>query len=124
VYYVRPTGRCPGKDFLQEDCQQGFRKKFVDGQFQTIVHQLGAKYVNDYRFAPLHGDGKPLWEFKHKDHRLYCLRMVSADDKVEIVLFNGWIKDKKAKRGQSREEGERISTAKMLLGEFWAEPKG
>lgn len=122
VYYVRPGGRCSGKDFLRQDCHQGFRKKF-EGQFQNIVRHLGGHYVNDYRLAPLHGEGKPLWEFKHKDHRLYCLRLVLADAKVDIVLFNGWIKDKKAKKGQSREEGERINTAKTLHAEFLAEPK-
>ncbi len=118
-YYVRFNKRCPGKDFLEYECQQNFSKRFK-GQFQQIVNHQGATCINDYRFYPLRGDGTPLWEFKEHDHRLYCSREVIGKG-VEIVLFNGWIKDKK---GKAKEERAQIKRAKTLLGEYGTEPKG
>jgi len=80
---------------------------------------MGAKYVNETRFKPLHGDGKPLWEFKEHDHRLYCIRFVETGDRADVVLLNGWIKDKE---GKTKRENSQIATAKTLYAEY--QPSG
>jgi hypothetical protein len=70
------------------------------------------------RFKPLAGDGKPLWEFKEADHRFYCVRRNLEGGCVELVLLDGWVKDKK---GKSKEEKREIQGAKALLSEYLAE---
>jgi hypothetical protein len=112
--FLRQGGRCPARDFLDRECHKAERKKLL-GSFQSIVVTTGPKYHNPQRFTPLHGEaGKPLWEFKEHDHRLYCLRVVDGTV-VEIVLFNGWIKDKD---GKSQEEAREITKAQNLLSEY------
>jgi hypothetical protein len=81
------------------------RKKF-DGQFDALV-KLGAEYENQQRIRPLHGKGKPLWEFKEHDHRIYCRRSVVDQTKVEIALLSGWIKDKEGKTDKEEREIEK-----------------
>lgn len=90
-------------------------KKFK-GSFHALT-LMGSDYVNDQRFKPLTGKGKPLWEFKEFDHRLYCVRTVFGDS-VEIVLLNGWSKYKK---GKSREEPSQVDRALLLYEEYLAE---
>jgi hypothetical protein len=95
-------------------------KKFK-GSFDALS-KMGAEYYNPQRFKPLVGNGTPLWEFKEFDHRLYCYRRPDATNvNVEVVLFNGWVKDKE---GRSREEVEKVATAQSLLSEFLAEYPG
>ena len=89
------------------------------GQFQTLT-VMGAKYHNQQRFWGLSGDGKPLWEFKEHDHRLYCARLV-MEERIIAVLFSGWIKDKK---GKTEREKREVSRAITLYNEFVAEFKG
>ena len=74
---------------------------------------MGSDYQIRERFTPLHGAGKPLWEFKEHDHRLYCARLVIGKF-VDVILLNGWVKDK---RGKAREEPRHIAAAKNLLAE-------
>jgi hypothetical protein len=95
-------------DFVPE-----MRKKFA-GQFDALSKQ-GSLYENHQRFRPLHGKGKPLWEFKEFDHRIYCNRSVVEQTKVEIVLLSGWVKDKAGKTGK---EDREIEKALGLLGEM------
>jgi hypothetical protein len=93
--------------------------KKLSGGFQALT-VMGKDYVNDQRFRPLTKKaGKPLWEFKEHDHRLYCARIVRGNA-VEIVLLHGWSKDKE---GPSREEDQQIATAISLYEEFLAETK-
>jgi len=75
---------------------------------------MGTKYYNPQRFKPLIGDGKPLWEFKEFDHRLYCYRECIGEV-VKVILFNGWEKQKK---GKSKEENAQIATAQRLFQEY------
>jgi hypothetical protein len=94
-------------------------KKFR-GSFDALS-KMGAAYYNEQRFKALTGNGKPLWEFKEHDHRLYCFRRVEGQ-RVAIVLLDGWIKDKE---GRSKQETHRIQAALGLLIEFLAEfPQG
>jgi hypothetical protein len=66
------------------------------------------------RFTPLRRDpGKPLWEFKEGDHRIYCHRIADGLA-VKIILLSGCVKDKNRSK---REDGE-VLTAKNLLNEF------
>jgi hypothetical protein len=88
-----------------------------DGAFRSIVHDTGARFENYERFHALTGTGKPLWEFKEHDHRIYCHRKVEGD-RVNVVLLHGWIKDKK---GRSLQEGNEVTRAQNLLQEFLAE---
>ena len=118
VKYVRPNGRCPTKDFL-DAIDHKMRKRFY-GQFDALT-KVGATYVNNERFRPLHKAGKPLWEFKEHDHRLYCLRTVEPPDAVAIVLFSGWIKQKS---GKTEVEDREIDHALLIYGEFMDEYKG
>jgi hypothetical protein len=95
------------------------QRKFA-GQFDALTKQ-GSRYCNQERFRPLRDKGKPLWEFKEHDHRLYCLR-IAKQESVLAVLFSGWIKDKK---GKGREEAREIEKAKSLYEEFQREyPRG
>lgn len=110
--YVRTNKRCPADDFFgSRRCTLG--KRF-NGQFDALT-KTGASYVNDQRFTPLRGAGKPLWEFKEFDHRLYCWRRVVPPNFVVIVLFSGWVKQKK---GKSKMEGREIKHAMDLYQEF------
>jgi len=77
----------------------------------------GRRHENHQRFKALSGKGKPLWEFKEFDHRVYCSRECRGDW-VEVVLLYGWTKQK---RGKSREEDSEISTALRLYDEYQTE---
>lgn len=113
--FVRPSnGRCPACDLLGR-IESRFRKRFL-GSFDALG-KTGASYHNEQRFKALHGDGKPLWEFKEHDHRLYCYRKPRGDS-VDVVLLDGWIKDKK---GKTEMENSRITAAQNLRSEFIAE---
>jgi hypothetical protein len=109
--YRRPNHKCPAKEFL-DGCQKNMRKRF-DGSFSALT-MMGPSYHNPQRFKPLQGKGKPLWEFKEHDHRLYCSREV-VGDWVEVVLLSGWVKDK---AGKSSEENAQIEKALNLLNEL------
>jgi hypothetical protein len=89
------------------------------GQFQALTTQ--ANYANSERFKPLRGDGKPLWEFKEHDHRLYCYREVVPPSALSIVLLSGWVKQKK---GKTDKEDREIKHAIDLHGEFMRERGG
>jgi len=118
--FERQNRRSPAQEFLGE-LQRPIFTKF-SGQFRALVVDQGAKYSNQQRFWPLHGKAKPLWEFKEKNHRLYCLRRDIGGGSVMVVLFNGWVKDKK--KNSDREPRE-IQKALDLLAEFLAElPEG
>jgi hypothetical protein len=102
--FVRANGRSPTDEFFN-DVAPRVRKKFL-GQLDAIT-KLGASYCNHQRFKPLHEYGKPLWEFKESDHRLYCHRQVLAANTLFIVLFNGWVKQKKGKTDREQREIEK-----------------
>jgi hypothetical protein len=109
--FERPSGRCPVADFL-DGCDRKERKKF-DGSFGALL-RMGSRYANHQRFKPLHDQGKPLWEFKEFDHRIYCARVVFGI-KVRIVLLWGWVKDK---AGKAKQEQNEIVTALHLYSEY------
>jgi hypothetical protein len=111
VLFVRENERCPADVFLKA-CDEKYYKRFI-GSFRALT-SMGDRYQNDQRFKPLQGNGKPLWEFKEFDHRLYCVREVQ-DGIVRVVLLNGWVKDK---AGRSRQEANEIVTAKNLCAEY------
>jgi hypothetical protein len=94
------------------------RKKFR-GQFDALT-KMGAPYHNGQRFRPLGGDGKPLWEFKEFDHRLYVARFVTGST-VVLVLLSGWVKEK---RGRTEIEDREIRKAMDLYYEFLKEYPG
>lgn len=96
------------------------RKRFA-GQLRSLATDQGARYCNQQRFKQLHTNGKPLWEFKEADHRVYCFRRVVDNGAVVIVLFNGWVKDKEGKTGKEQREIER---ALVLYNEFLNEFPG
>jgi len=81
----------------------------------------GTAYENHQRFHSLRGDGKPLWEFKEHDHRLYCARLPRGAGRMDIVLFNGWIKER---NGRTEREDREIEKAVSLYNEFLAEYPG
>lgn len=112
--FRRRNHRCPAQDFLK-GLNQEMAKKFK-GAFHALTI-MGSEYVNSQRFKPLTGKGKPLWEFKEFDHRLYCVRIVTGSI-VDIVLLNGWSKDK---GGKGKEEPEHIDRAILLYEEYMAE---
>ncbi len=116
--YIRVNGRCPSCDFLKA-LDSKTAKKFA-GSFDALS-KMGAPYTNPQRFKGLINGGKPLWEFKEHDHRLYCVRHVE-DQRVCVTLLDGWIKDKE---GRNKEELRRIQAAKNLYAEFLSEyPSG
>src|SRR5262249_37133716 len=86
------------------------------GSMQGLM-DMGLRYINSERFKPLGGEGKPLWEFKEHDHRLYCHREVRGDF-VHAILLNGWVKGKEKGKLQETREIER---AKSLLAEYLTE---
>jgi len=92
------------------------------GQFHALG-QIGSDYCNQQRFWPLSGEGKPLWEFKEHDHRLYCFRKITGltTKTISVVLFGGWIKDK---RGKTEEEKQKVRTAISIYKEFSQEYPG
>jgi hypothetical protein len=117
--FLRDSGRCPSSDFLSDLTAQT-EKKFK-GSFDALS-KVGASYHNHERFRPLTKEGgKPLWEFKEFDHRLYCFRLQTSATLVDVVLLNGWTKDK---AGRSKEEDHKIKSAQTLLAEFLAEYPG
>lgn len=90
------------------------------GQFHVLTIS-GAQYHQQQQFRPLSGHGKPLWEFKEHDHRLYCYRKPYEGASVLIVLLNGWVKDKE---GKTREEDREIEKAQSLCNEYMNEYPG
>jgi hypothetical protein len=92
-------------------------KKFT-GQFDALTKC--PNYCNHQRFRPLSAKGKPLWEFKEHDHRLYCFRKVVAN-MIIVALFNGWVKDK---QGKTEKEAREIEKALCLYAEFMNEFPG
>ena len=95
--------------------------KRFKGQFGALS-KIGADYENYERFRPLGGDGKPLWEFKEFDHRLYCHRRVQQSNKVlDIILLSGWVKEK---AGRTAREDREIAKAHNTYGEFLDEYPG
>jgi hypothetical protein len=94
--------------------------KRFNGQFDALT-KTGADYCNHQRFRPLTGKGKPLWEFKEHDHRLYCFRRILRANLILVVLFNGWIKDKEGKTDREKRE---IEKAIDLYTEFSEEFPG
>ena len=113
LFFVRPfNDRCPAEEFLN-DLEPGMRKKFM-GQFDALT-KAGSDYCNNQRFIPLGGDGKPLWEFKEFDHRLYCRRTVVPPRSITVVLLSGWIKQKK---GKSKHEDREVKRAQDLYVEL------
>lgn len=113
LLFRRTNGKSPAEDFLN-GCDQKMRPKF-NGSFEA-VSSMGARYLNSERFKPLQDKGKPLWEFKEHDHRLFCFRKQTGDS-VVIVLLNGWVKDK---AGRSKEEAREITRAQGVLADFMA----
>jgi hypothetical protein len=118
VKYVRANERCPADSFLN-GLDSKMRKRFA-GQFDAIS-KMGSEYENHQRFTPLRGCGKPLWEFKEHDHRLYCFRQVLQARAILIVLFSGWIKQK---AGKTEREDREIERAMQLYKNFMDEYPG
>ena len=117
--YWREGGRSPAADFLNSIGWQMLKK--FKGQFDALT-KIGADYENYQRFRALAGAGKPLWEFKEFDHRLYCYRKVVQGSKaLEVVLLSGWVKEKK---GRTEKEDREIAKAHSLYGEFVDEYPG
>lgn len=98
--------------------EKPMRNRFL-GQCAALTRD--PNYVNQQRFHPLHGDGKPLWELKEHDHRLYCVRIPVGAGRIDLVLLNGWIKDK---NGRTEREDREIEKAKKLYKEFLTEYPG
>ena len=94
------------------------RNRFL-GQFWALTKDAG--YVNHQRFRPLRDKGKPLWEFKEHDHRLYCIRLAVGVDRIDVVLLSGWVKDKDGRTGR---EDREIEKARGLNEEFLTEYPG
>jgi len=90
------------------------------GQMDALMKQ-GSDYCNHQRFRPLTGEGKPLWEFKEHDHRLYCFRRVLRANLILVVLFGGWVKDKE---GKTDKENREIKKSHDLYMEFSEEFPG
>jgi hypothetical protein len=93
-------------------------KKFR-GSLDALM-KMGTLYVNQQRFTPLHGEGRPLWEFKEFDHRLYCHRHAEGNF-VRIVLLSGWVKEKK---GRTEREDREIQRAQDIYAEYLSELSG
>ena len=92
------------------------------GQLDALTKDGGGtEYENYQRFRALRDAGKPLWEFKEHDHRLYCARLPRGGGKMDIVLLSGWIKDK---QGKTEKEVRQVERAISLYNEFLAEYPG
>lgn len=89
------------------------------GQFEALSKI--PNYCNPQRFKPLVKKGKPLWEFKEFDHRIYCFRR-AVGNVLTIVLFSGWIKDKRGRT--NREDREVASAISLYEDEFLKEFPG
>jgi hypothetical protein len=85
------------------------------GAFDAVSKHGTDIPANHQRYKPLGGKGKPLWEFKEHHSRIYCERLVIAENKVLITLFNGWSKDKE---GRTNREDTEITKAQTLYLEF------
>jgi hypothetical protein len=118
VRYVRANERCPTDEFFK-GMDSRMVKKFK-GQF-TAITKKGESYSNDQRFTALRGYGKPLWEFKEFDHRLYCYRKVIPPSAVFLVLLSGWVKQK---TGKTEKEQREIKRAMDLYEDFIKEQGG
>ena len=114
VLLFKRGDRIPAQDFL-DNLTERDKKKFY-GNFGAFV-ELGPRYRNLVRFKPLRDKGKPLWEFKEHDHRLYCLRR-QVGDHAYVVLLCGWTKDKAGKHPQ---EARSIQRAQSLRNEVEAD---
>jgi hypothetical protein len=117
--FVRENSRCPADVFLGE-CEGNYKKKF-QGSFDSLTKQ-GADYENQVRFKGLHDYGRPLWEFKEHDHRIYAVREIlnigeGSEKKLiaVVVLLNGWKKDKD---GKAKEEKIKIAAGQTLYAEY------
>jgi hypothetical protein len=95
------------------------RKRFL-GQFDALT-KTGSSYINKQRFTSLNEQGKPLWEFKEHDHRLYCVRKIIPPNNISIILLSGWIKQKS---GKTDKESREIQHAQMIYNEFLIESGG
>ena len=105
--YERQNGRCHAQDFL-DDLQRPMQKKFAAQMDALTKSDRPTEFCNQQRFWPLHGKGKPLWEFKEHDHRLYCFRRVVAKNTaLVVVLLYGWVKDKGGKTEREKREIEK-----------------
>jgi hypothetical protein len=92
------------------------------GQLASMSKEgCGTEYENPERFRSLRNKGKPLWELKEHDHRLYCARIPRDVPNMDIVLFNGWKKDKE---GRTDREDRQIEKAISLYNEFLEEYPG
>ena len=114
-----PERRCPAEEFL-DGLEHGTRKKFL-GQFDALTKYGTDIPVNPQRYKPLGEEGKPLWEFKQHDERLYFERIVFEGQNVLITLFNGWTKDKE---GRTKREDNEIQRAKRLYEQLQLERGG
>lgn len=110
-FYIRQNGDSPAREFF-DDCQPSMRNKF-EGSFEALV-KMGKAYEFRERFTPLSGVGKPLWEFKEHDARIYCERIAFGNGSVQAFLLLGWTKDK---AGKAREEPIRIKAALAIYQE-------
>lgn len=106
------NNRCPAREFLS-GLQERDEKKF-EISFGALA-KLGHEYENGESFTALQHDGKPLWEFKEHELRLYCLRR-QVGNSVYVVLLNGWSK----RANRSRQQTRAIERAQSLRRE--AEP--
>jgi hypothetical protein len=106
--FIRPNGRCPACDFLQS-LTVNLQNKF-NGLFDAFVKQ-GAVFENYIEFKLLHGKGKPLWEFKQHEPRIYTVRERFGERFAIAVLLDGWVK---GKSGKGKEEKTRIASAITL----------
>jgi hypothetical protein len=75
---------------------------------------MGARFQLHTQFKPLHREGRPLWEFKYFDHRLYAIRLQTDERSVTVILLSGWVKDK----SKGKEESSKIAVAMNLYQEF------
>lgn len=115
--FRRSNGRSPVADFLSS-LDKPSRNK-LKGEFMAVTIK-GRSHENHQRFRALKDKGKPLWEFKEFDHRVYCCRICTGE-KVECILLFGWTKQKS---GKSREEDAAIASAKRLYDEYQLEKTG
>ena len=119
-YERRINQGCPSADFLG-GIEKRMRNRFK-GQMDALTKEGGGtEYENHQRFRPLQRAGKPLWELKEHDHRLYCARLPREAGKMDVVLFNGWIK---GKEGKTDREDREIEKAASLYNEFLADYQG
>ena len=110
LLFQRSNGRMPVQSFL-DGLTPGDRRKF-QGNFMVFV-DMGKEHENPQRLKPLRGKGKPLWEFKEHDHRIYCYRRIVGECAYAVLLF-GWTKDK---GGIHNEETRSIERAQSYRAE-------